>query len=202
MGGGLNLTKAMPEQEPDQIDQHVARVQQGDRNAYRFVVDQLIANVRAYVVSHSLPGVDVDDVVQRSFVEAYASISDYKLGTSFVAWVVTIARYQLLRETSRLRRAADYHRKYVPVALANQSEQQLHAADEQESRLKFLKECLEKLPEHGRQVLRARYERADPISEIADSMNRSAGAVRKQLCLLRKQLHECVTRRLAQVEVP
>lgn len=189
----------MQSSDREEIDRHVEAVQRGDGDAYRLVVERLIGRVRAFVAGRSIPGVDVDDIVQQSFFEAYKSIREYEIGSDFAAWVVTIARYQLFAETSRLRRLADYHRKYVPVALARECEQRLGRSDELEAeRLLFLKECLEAVPPIGRSVIERRYADASSIDEIAKVMNRSAGAIRKQLCLLRKQLHDCVTRRVAQ----
>ncbi len=182
----------------DKIDQHVEAVQNGDGDAYRFVVEQLISRVRIFVAGRSIPGIDVDDIVQQAFVEAYTSIKDYKLGTDFAAWVITISRYQLLQESSRLRRLADYHSKYVPIALANEMEAQLHAGNEiEESRMQFLKECLKEIPQKGRGILKERYESTKSIAQISEEMGRSAGSIRKQLYKLRKQLHECVSIRLA-----
>lgn len=180
------------------VDALVAKVQAGQTDAFRGVVDQTLPRVRAFVVSRSLPGVDVDEVVQRAFVEAYRNLADYTVGTNFVAWVVTIARYQLLMETSRLRRQADYHSRLVPRALADEAERQLQAppGDETDLRLEHLRHCLAKLPDAARSLLRRRYEGCTSIVDIAAGENRSAGSVRKQLFLLRRQLHDCVTNQL------
>lgn len=183
-----------------EVDAYVARVQRGDSASFRPVVDATLGVVRALVVSRSLPGVDVDDVVQRTFVEAYKNIGDYEVGTAFSSWVLTIARYQLLRETTRLRRQADYHSRFVPhaVAAAVETRVEQRLGDEADARLEHLRECLEHLSESAREVLRYRYEGGDSIGEIAEAVSRTPGAVRKQLCLLRKQLHDCVTLKLGE----
>ena len=37
----------------------------------------------------------------------------------------------------------------------------------------------------------------NPGDTVAELLNRTEGAIRKQLCLLRQQLHDCITRKLA-----
>jgi RNA polymerase sigma-70 factor (ECF subfamily) len=179
------------------LEQAVRLVQSGQRDTFREIVDSMLPAVRVFVAGRSLPGVDVDEVVQRTFVEAFQSIGQFKAGTNLQAWLVAIARYQLMMETTRLRRLADYHTKYVPVALARATEMQLQAELDDSARADHLRDCMNELPEHSRQVLRERYESGRSFAQIADLLGRSEGAIRKQLCLLRQQLHDCVMRKLS-----
>ena len=186
--------------EPSQISQIedcIARILDGDRDAFRYVVDVFLPKVRAMIVARSLPGIDVDDVVQRSFVEAYKNLADYKAGTNFQAWILTIARYQLMAEATRIRRVSDYHTKYIPEALARQNQSILETGGDEDERLQHLAACLDKIPDAAREVLRLRYEREQSCEEIALALDRSSGAIRKQLCLVRQQLHQCISSKLA-----
>jgi RNA polymerase sigma-70 factor, ECF subfamily len=180
------------------IDDFIARVQCGEREAYRHVVERTIESVRAFVVGRSLPGVEVDDVIQRSFIEAYWNLKDYKLGTDFTAWVVTIAKYQLLMESSRVRRRSDYHARFAPYAMSRAVEARVQGtAKDEDIRLIFLRDCLSQLNEASQRVLKDRYELGTSIDQIATSHSRTSGAIRKQLCVLRKLLHECISKKLA-----
>lgn len=187
----------MVENDSDILDKAVRRVQSGQRDAFREIVEAMLPVVRAFVAGRSLPGVDVDDVVQRTFVEAYQSIGQYKIGTSLRAWLLTIARYQLMMETTRLKRLADYHKKYVPTALADLVDARLHLESKEDVRLAHLRDCMKELPEHAMSVLQQRYESDQSFAKMAARLNRTEGAIRKQLCLLRQQLHDCITRKLA-----
>ncbi|MCO8124569.1 sigma-70 family RNA polymerase sigma factor [Stieleria sp. TO1_6] len=181
----------------EQIENSIERILDGDRDAFRLIVDRYLSSVRALIVGRSLPGIDVDDVVQRSFVEAYKNLADYKLGTNFQAWILTIARYQLMAETTRVRRVSDYHSKYVPEALARQNQRSLEVDADDGQRMQHLASCLSEVPDSGREVLRRRYEAEQTCEEIASALDRSPGAIRKQLCLLRQQLHRCISVKLA-----
>ena len=49
----------------------ISRVQSGDAAAFELIVRQFERPVRSWLAVHSPPGVDVDDVAQRSFVAAF-----------------------------------------------------------------------------------------------------------------------------------
>ena len=106
----------------EEFEQYVASVKAGDKSGFRRIVEVMLPILRPYVAARSLPGTDVDEIVQRVFIEAYKSIGEYRAGTDFKAWMITLARYQTMMEATRLRRQADYHSRFVPVAIARQME--------------------------------------------------------------------------------
>ena len=184
----------------DELQPHVRAVQSGERSSFRAIVERMLPVLRAYVAARTLPGMEVDDIVQRTFIEAYKSIGQYRLGTDFRAWLITIARYQSMMEATRLRRQADYHSRFIPVAVARMAERRLMDEEGEDGRLPYLRECLAKIKRSARELIRHRYEEDLSMKEIAGKLNRTAGAVRKELCLIRQQLHACVERKLAAEE--
>ncbi|MFN3151525.1 sigma-70 family RNA polymerase sigma factor [Bremerella sp.] len=180
-----------------ELNDAVESVKTGDKSAYRRIVEQMLPVLRAYVISKSMPGMDVDDIVQRTFIEAYQSIGKFRKGTDFRAWLVTIARYQTLSEATRLKRQADYHSRFLPVEISRQMEKRLADDELEDHRLPFLQECLKNVRKSSRELVRRRYEEDLSMDQIADVLKRTSGAVRKELCLIRKQLHECIQRKLA-----
>jgi len=179
------------------LEQAVVAVKAGDRDCFRTVVEMMLPVLRAYVAARSLPGIDVDEIVQRVFIEAYKNLGEYREGTNFKAWLVTIARYQTMMEATRLRRQADYHSRFVPVAIARQMERQLADENVEDERLPHLETCLEQVKDSSRELLRHRYGKGLSMKQIAETAQRTTGAVRKELCLIRKQLHECIEHKIA-----
>ena len=59
-----------------------------------------------------------------------------------------------------------------------------------------LKRCSEKLPEREREVVRRRYEQAEPVESIAAWLKTTRGAVDTLLFRIRKALHACVQGKL------
>ena len=85
----------------EEVDRAIVLVREGDRDAFRIVIAACEAQLRM-VVAAILPQVAaVDDVVQKTLVVAFFRLDQYQLGTSFMGWVITIARYQALNERRR-----------------------------------------------------------------------------------------------------
>ncbi len=143
-------------------------------------------------------GGDADEVAQRTFVAAITRIAEFQVGTSFGAWLFTIARYQQMTETTRLRRLADYHARLAPNLLARELERRACEPDEPTGqRLHYLRECLAALDESARQLIEWRYTAEISLEEMAARTGRTTGAIKKQLWLLRRKLQECIEGKLA-----
>jgi RNA polymerase sigma-70 factor (ECF subfamily) len=150
------------------VDDAIRRVRKGDTAAFEVIVRQLERSLRAWLAVQAPPGVDVDEVAQRSFVAAFTRLSEYESGTNFAAWLFTIARFHLKTEVSRLRRVADYHVRYAPDLLQRELERRSSEPPElQETRLEHLQTCLGQLDEHLRRFIKWRYAEEIPLEEMA-----------------------------------
>lgn len=158
------------------------------------VVRTFQCQIRAWLAAYSPPGVDADEVAQKTFIAAFEGIADYQLGTNFKAWLYTIARYQLMGEATRIRRIADYHSRLAPEIINRELER--FAEDETPEsvveRLTALRSCLGDLGERATQLLQWRYDDGIPLAEMAERSGRSVGAIKKNLFILRRQLQECI----------
>ena len=70
----------------------VLRVQEGDRDAFRALVETFQARVRFQIACSGVPGADVDDIAQDVFVWLYENIRSFQPGTEFGAWCAAVAR--------------------------------------------------------------------------------------------------------------
>lgn len=179
------------------LDEQLQRVQKGDLDAFEGVVRAFEGPLRAWCVVHCPPGGDADDVAQRVFIEAYRGLSGFRPGSDFRAWIFTIARYQMLAESTRLRRLADYHSRLAPRLLVETIGRRAETDDQADRRLGHLRSCLQGMEAPIRTLLAQRYDEGLPLEEIARKADRSVGAVKKQLHLLRAKLLDCVRSKLA-----
>jgi len=180
------------------LEDAIRSVRSGNTGAFEVVVRQCERPLRAWLAVQAPPGVDVDEVAQRSFIAAFARLRDYEPGTDFAAWLFTIARFQLKTEVSRLRRITDYHVRYAPDLLLRELERRSSEPPElQQIRLDHLQACLGQLGEHLHRFITWRYAEEIPLDEMAARSGRSVAAVKKQLWHLRHKLHECVQARMA-----
>ena len=180
------------------LDDAIRCVRKGDTAAFEFVVRRLERPLRAWLAVQSPPGVDVDEVAQRSFVAAFTRLEDYELGTNFAAWLFTIARFGLRTEVSRLRRVADYHVRHSPDLLQRELQRRSSEPPElQDTRIEHLQTCLGRLGEHLHRFIEWRYVEEIPLEEMAARSGRSMPAVKKQLWKLRRTLQACVESNMA-----
>jgi len=180
------------------LDDAIRSVRKGNTAAFEVVVRRFERPLRAWLAVQAPPGVDVDEVAQRSFVAAFTRLDDYELGTDFRAWLFTIARFGLKTEVSRLRRVADYHVRYAPDLLQRELERRGSDPPElQQARLEHLQRCVGQLGEHLHRFIEWRYTEEIPLDDMAARSGRSVAAVKKQLWQLRRKLHECVQARMA-----
>lgn len=182
----------------DDLEAQIRRVQAGEADAFEAVVRAFGLPIRAWVIARCPPGGDADDVVQKSFVQAFRKIGQYRPGTDFKAWLFTIARFELMAECTRLRRLADYHSRYAMHALAEELQRRVETTGSEEPpKLDYLRQCLSGLDERAQQMLRFRYADDSPLGEIAEQTGRSVGAIKKHLFKLRQKLHDCIERKMA-----
>lgn len=188
----------LPSFDDRSIDEFVASVCEGDIGAFEVIVRTYERQLRAWLVTHSRPGIDVDEVAQRTFIAAYSGIKQYQLGTKFSSWLFTIARFQLQSEVTRLRRLADYHSKFAPdliqefVVQPNEDSLSLW-----EARLENLRDCLKQLGKSLQQYVEWRYEEQMSIAQIATASGRSNPAIKKQFWLIRQKLSLCIQERMS-----
>lgn len=181
-----------------QLEDAICRTREGETSAFEIVVRRFETSLRAWLAAHVPPGIDVDEVAQRTFVAAFTRLGDYAPGTRFDSWLFTIARYQLKTEATRLRRVADYHARYAPDLLQRELARRSSESPELVvDRLDHLKTCVDSLGEHLRRFITWRYDEEVPLEEMSVRSGRSVAAVKKQLWLIRQKLQHCVENRMA-----
>jgi RNA polymerase sigma-70 factor (ECF subfamily) len=181
------------------LDNMVRRVQRGDLEAFEAIVRQFQRPLRGWIIARCSPLADADAIAQETFLQAFKRIDGYSAGTDFSAWLFTIARYQLMAESTRLRRVADYHSRYAPYALARELERRAAEtpAASVDDRIAHLQTCVAALDAGARRAIDLRYAAGLPLADIAEQIGRTEGATRKYLHVLRQKLRECVERKLS-----
>ncbi len=180
--------------EPHPVESLIKRAKRGDRQAFCDIVRMYQQPIRAWAAAHCFLGGDPDDVAQKTFLAAYHRLTDFKTGTNFRAWLFTIARYQMMTESTRSRRLADYHNRFAPDLLDRELERRVKEEPPElvVQRLKALHQCVEGLSDASQKLLKWRYYEAIPLSEMAERTERSVGAIKKQLFLIRQKLQSCI----------
>ena len=161
-----------------------------DRNSeFVRLLKQHDRRLAAYIFSMVPDWNDAEDIVQETCVRLWEQFDEYRPGEDFGAWACTIARYLVLAYRKRTQRQKVQFSSLVIDALDAQV-----ASDHEEAqqRVRVLADCVRKLGESARDLLRRCYGRPAKIKDVARELNRSENGVYLALSRIRRLLHDCV----------
>jgi RNA polymerase sigma-70 factor (ECF subfamily) len=147
--------------------------------------------VRGYVLAMIPDFALAEDVVQETFLTVTKKAAAFEIGTSFAAWVKTIARFKAL-EAIRARRFETLSDEVLD-ALASETRDGRPDTDE---RLVLLRACLEELAPQARRSIQHRYAHDHLPPQIARLMGCTVQSVNVTLSRARAFLRECVRRKM------
>jgi RNA polymerase sigma-70 factor (ECF subfamily) len=174
----------MPDALPNQAEAHTAAVQG--------LFLQFQPAVRGYILSMIPDFSQADDVMQETFLTVTRKAASFELGTSFAAWVKTIARFKAL-EAIRARKFETLSEE-VLLALSAEPRELRPDADE---RLALLRGCLDQLAPQARRSIDYRYQNDHLPPQIAELTGCTVQSVNVTLSRARAFLRDCVQRKLA-----
>ena len=140
---------------------------------------------------------EAEDIVQDACVRLWEQFDKFDPDSNFGAWACTVARYLILASRKRSKRGHLYLRDEVLDAMGAEFDR---VQPEVASRLEAVKHCVEELPAEGRELLHVCYSEDMQLSEVAVELDRSVGSLYTAVSRLRRQVHDCVERRLRQEE--
>jgi RNA polymerase sigma-70 factor (ECF subfamily) len=154
--------------------------------------------IYAYILALIPRWTDADDLLQETCAVMWNKWDHYEPGTDFVAWALSIARFQVLNHIKKQRRARAH---LSDEAFALLEDRIASRREDPDARLEALDACVAKLGERERELIRLRYEPGSSAQRVADRLGRSVQAVYKALDRIHSQLSLCVRRRLAAEDV-
>lgn len=89
----------MPENDPDA--ELVALAQRGDERAFEALVVKYQRRIARHVARYVRRAVDVEDVVQETFIRAYRGLASFRGQSTFYSWVYRIATNAALNAAQR-----------------------------------------------------------------------------------------------------
>jgi RNA polymerase sigma-70 factor (ECF subfamily) len=169
-------------------------VARGRTEAFGRIVRDYALPLRCYLASQLHHLDDVDDLAQEVFLAALGSLSTFRRGDDFGAWLRGIARNKLLvyfRAQSRRSQALQRFRDAV-TALTEDDLERAAAADRAEMIERLLR-CVAQLPERLRRVVRAGLD-GDRPAEVAEALSTTVGVVYNLHYRANQMLRECLQR--------
>lgn len=176
----------------DEITDVISKVLAGNASGFSRLVREFGLPVRSFIHARVRNAADAEDLAQESFIAAFRGLAKFDTSQSFEAWLIGIARHRVLghfRSTSRRHSANEKFREECLARIGKE----LHMVEDEicHEPLTRLMDCVEKLPERMRQVIRARL-RGEDGSKTASLLNTSRGAIYMLQLRANGQLKDCM----------
>jgi RNA polymerase sigma-70 factor, ECF subfamily len=178
--------------EGHEVAEVIREVLAGKQPEFSRLVREFGLVVRSFIHARVQNSADAEDLAQETFIAAFRGLEKFDTSQSFEAWLIGIARHRVLghfRSTDRRQKANQRFREECLVLI----ESELLEAEGKFGRdpLKRLMDCVEKLPERMRQVIRARL-RGEDGSMAAKLLHTTRGAIYMLQLRANDHLKQCM----------
>jgi RNA polymerase sigma-70 factor (ECF subfamily) len=152
---------------------------------------QNINQLKAYIYTLNRDWDSVDDIMQETLMSIMKSAENYRQGSEFLPWALTIAR----------RRTYDFYKKHKDskvvfledICESLEVEYLLQESEQaQEQQIRYLQKCLKKLSPDNQLILRMKYFEKMKVDDVSKKLGRSFLAVQSILDRLRTKLKKCI----------
>lgn len=147
------------------------------------------SHLRAFILASLGDYAYCEDVLQQTNPILWEKCGDFRPGAEFLPWVLAIARFEILaffRDRRRDRRV--FHSDVAELM----TEAALPEIKQVSERQHALRECIKRLLERQREVLKLFYVANARMKEIARQTGRSVDGVKSLLLRIRKTLRRCI----------
>jgi RNA polymerase sigma-70 factor, ECF subfamily len=162
----------------------------------RFVRSQ--QDLYAYILTLVPNIADAQDILQETAIALWAKADEFRLEEPFMPWASSFAWHQV-----RKFRLYQARRQRHVIALSDEALQAL--ATERAGfdastagREQILKECVERLTDDDRLLLRQRYDQKTPLRQVAADCGVEPAHLYKRLGRIRRTLVDCIDRTTAE----
>jgi RNA polymerase sigma-70 factor (ECF subfamily) len=168
-----------PSENPEPEIGWMARIREGDMEAFRLLVEMHQARVIGTISKMLGADAESEDLAQQVFIRIWKSAPRYKPTAKFTTWLFRITRNLVFNELRRKRHFADQTEE-IPEPV-ERAEKELQRA---------IQEAINQLPESQRMAIILRRYEEMPYEEIAKVMETSVPAVKSILFRARAELRE------------
>jgi len=167
---------------------------QADASEFMELYSNHEMRLRGYVQSLVPRWSDAEDITQQCSLILWKRFGQFEPGTNFFAWACQIARFEVQKYWKTAARNRNiFSDDFMDAVTARTVEHQ----DELQTRIDYLQECVAKLSQKHRELLRLRYDERRSVGSVAQLLDRPIEGVYKALSRIRLVLHKCISRRAA-----
>ncbi|MEN8126417.1 MAG: sigma-70 family RNA polymerase sigma factor [Planctomycetota bacterium] len=149
--------------------------------------------IYAFIISLLPNNADADDMMQETSRVLWEKFDQFTPGTDFVAWAVTVAKYQILNFLKKKKTTVSLSRETIDLI----SKDSKKVLNQSAKRFTALRECVAKLDDKGLMFLRMRYRNGFSARIIAQRVGASIKVVYRNESRIHAFLMRCIQRTLA-----
>lgn len=148
--------------------------------------------IYVYILSLVIRPADADDILQDTLAIMWKKFDEFRIGTDFVAWGKTIARYRIMNYMQKNSTSKLLFDGEALEAIEAECGKMDNLAD----RLQAMRQCLRKLPAKEMRLLNMRYTDDLSFSRIALQLGVSKQSAYKVISRIHSVLANCIKRSL------
>ena len=138
---------------------------------------------------------DAEDILQNTVMQMWERFEDFEPGTNFLAWSLTLARFQVLTHRKTAQRSKI---RFTETTLDLLAQDNMTLSQQTNARHEALQSCMKKLPTKDRELLNLRFTSSYSVKQMAEQMKVSIKVIYRQLSKTKALLLNCIDRTLAQ----
>ena len=169
---------------------------QGSHEAFRELVLSHHRSVRVFLARYVHEPGQVDDLAQDVFIAAFKQLSRFRNESTFLTWILGIARNKALQFLRTELRRHQNRKKLFEAASSERSIDYLNHDSIAQDRIVALRACLELLPLKSQNLIHQFYFEKQTSAVIADQSNVKDSAIRMKLKRIRGVLQSCIASKI------
>ena len=154
-------------------------------------------NIYAYIMSLLHNSVHADDVMQETITVMWRRFSEFEPGSNFTAWGIRIARYKTYKFFNK---SSNMTVQFNSELVESIDRCMTGKLNEMEERMSALKNCIGKLEEDDRDLVRMRYENKIATRKVAEVVGVSKHKMYRKMTKIHLLLQQCIRRALLREE--
>ena len=176
----------------ENISSVIRKVLDGDKEAFREVVQTYSPSMRVYLSGRLSDKLAVDDLMQEIFIAVYWNLKTFDLKSDFGAWIRAVTRNKFMSYLrSHYSQKNSVNVKKVEIEETLLSELEAYNDNDSEVIAK-LKDCIARQKESSCDLIKARYYENESVQGMAERLKTTVSAISSELYRIRKQLKSCV----------
>lgn len=134
-----------------------------------------------------------EEVMQETITTMWEKFNGFQEGTCFIAWAKQVARYKVMEYIKKKRgsRIVHFSDRVMDEIILKKP-----VASSQNVYFEAMHNCVDKLQDRNREIVRLRYTKEMKVKEIAQLMNTTSNALSKHMARIHHQLKKCIDQTL------